>query len=334
MRHLCEQENIPLFSIIPLTFHIRKGSLDSEFPSFKESFLKNSGLWIIKPGERSNRGNGITISDSLKEIEQVLNSKELHSNGKLRTFIVQKYIEKPFLFYKRKFDIRCYMLLTNFNRNFRGYWYKEGYIRTSAKEFSLKQNNKAIHLTNDAIQKNFQDYGKFEPFNKVSFEELEKYIENERNVNQFPLIQEKMKEIAKIAIKSVYSRINEQIFSQNSFIFEVFGLDFMLDDELNVWLLEINVNPCLETTSPLLNRIIPNMLENVFRLIFFCFMNLVYYINFRITIDSIFLPPFLKNSNKTQKLANYMENNKFILIFDELKDGDLLPNFLKILVFI
>jgi len=48
--------------------------------------------------------------------------------------------------------------------------------------------------------------------------------------------------------------------------FEVFGLDFMIDDEFKVYLIEVNTNPCLELSSPLLARLIPNMLENAFKL--------------------------------------------------------------------
>ncbi len=56
------------------------------------------------------------------------------------------------LFNKRKFDIRCYMLLTSVNINLKGYWYKEGYVRTSSKEYTIKNlDNKLVHLTNDAI---------------------------------------------------------------------------------------------------------------------------------------------------------------------------------------
>lgn len=32
----------------------------------------------------------------------------------------------------RKFDIRCYILLTTVNGILKGYWYKDGYIRTSS----------------------------------------------------------------------------------------------------------------------------------------------------------------------------------------------------------
>ena len=62
------------------------------------------------------------------------------------------------------------MILTCFPKFLIGYWYQEGYIRTSSKEFSIKNvTNKLIHLTNDAVQKKGDDYGKFESGNKVDF---------------------------------------------------------------------------------------------------------------------------------------------------------------------
>ena len=64
------------------------------------------------------------------------------------------------LVHRRKFDIRVFALLTyiaNFERGegvLRGWFYEEGYIRTSCKEFSLAfGDNPYIHLTNDAVQK-------------------------------------------------------------------------------------------------------------------------------------------------------------------------------------
>jgi len=60
----------------------------------------------------------------------------------------------------------------------RAYYYPIGYIRTSSYEFSVKNcTNKLIHLTNDAIQKKNQEYGKYEKGNKVSYEEFQKYLD-------------------------------------------------------------------------------------------------------------------------------------------------------------
>ena len=54
------------------------------------------------------------------------------------------------------------MLITCVNGCVKGYWYEDGYARTTSKEYSLKNlENRLVHLTNDAIQKKGEEYGKF-----------------------------------------------------------------------------------------------------------------------------------------------------------------------------
>ena len=44
------------------------------------------------------------------------------------------------------------MLISYVNGIFKGYWYEEGYIRTSSSEFTLHDVSDAhTHLTNDAV---------------------------------------------------------------------------------------------------------------------------------------------------------------------------------------
>lgn len=43
----------------------------------------------------------------------------------------------------------------------------------------------------------------------------------------------------------------------------------MIDENFNPWLIEINTNPCLELSCPLLERIVPNLIEQTFRYIFY-----------------------------------------------------------------
>ena len=150
------------FNILPLTFHVKGGSEDPEFQNFKKHFDEqkeiweknnlSNNVWIIKPGENSNRGGGISVSNNLEEIKELLNT---FSTVYKRTWILQKYIEKPLLINKRKFDIRVFTLFTCYNQGYvKGYFYKEGYLRTSCKEFSLDDlEDNMIHLTNDAVQK-------------------------------------------------------------------------------------------------------------------------------------------------------------------------------------
>ena len=93
--------------------------------------------------------------------------------------IIQSYITNPLLINKRKFDIRVYGLLTCIYGNLKGYFYEDGYLRTSSKEFQVGNfANKFIHLTNDAIQKKADDYGKFENGNKLSYLDFQKYLDS------------------------------------------------------------------------------------------------------------------------------------------------------------
>jgi len=77
--------------------------------------------------------------------------------------------------------------VTSFERQqgtLRGWFYEEGYIRTSCKEFSLSAGDNAfVHLTNDAVQKQSQDYGKYEAGNKMSYSDFDKFLIKEKNVS-------------------------------------------------------------------------------------------------------------------------------------------------------
>jgi hypothetical protein len=68
-------------------------------------------------------------------------------------------------------------MMTSINGIIKGYWYRDGYVRTTSSEYSLASNQGSIHLTNDAVQKNLADYGKYEKGNKISYEELSTYID-------------------------------------------------------------------------------------------------------------------------------------------------------------
>jgi hypothetical protein len=63
------------------------------------------------------------------------------------------------------------------NGMMKGYWFKDGYARTCSSEYTLKANSGNIHLTNDAVQKQLPDYGKFEKGNKINYDDLHEYLQ-------------------------------------------------------------------------------------------------------------------------------------------------------------
>ncbi|CAD8095262.1 unnamed protein product [Paramecium sonneborni] len=300
-----------LNQIIPRTFHIQKGARDKVYLQFLEFYKKQpkGSTWIVKPGEFTNRGTGITVCQSLSEINKIVSKKQMHTDGKQFTYLIQKYIEKPFLYNKRKFDIRCYFLITQLNNVMRAYWYEDGYIRTSSEEFDLDDPaNLYVHLTNDAIQKYADTYGKYENGNKLSFSEFQRYLDNQpKKYHFYKDLYPQLIDIATTSIKSVYCKLAPY---KKEFNFEIFGLDFMIDQSFKPYLIEINTNPCLETSSPVLQRIIPQMVENAFRM----------------SIDTIIPPPDSSLWPPCKKhflfYDNLLENNKFQLIFDEREDSE------------
>ena len=241
MKEYYEKLGQDVFSILPVTFHIKEGEKDAEFNKFVEFYNKRGeeingdstkkNAWIIKPGENSNRGNGITVSDNLEEIKTMLNN--LAENSK-RTSIIQQYIHNPLLINKRKFDIRWYALITCFNEGYvKGYYYNVGYLRTSWKEFTLDNlENTMIHLTNDAVQKHDDDYGKYELANKLSYDDFQKYLDIHYGELSIDFKRDLLSQIRLIitdSMRAVYGKIDPY---QRSNTFEILGYDFMIDEDL------------------------------------------------------------------------------------------------------
>ena len=302
MKNYYQRIGKDVFSYLPLTFLVTSGKNDVQFSNFRDYFHENPekshNLWIIKPGECTNCGNGIQISSNFQEIEAIIsNSESKHS------YIVQKYIEKPLLVHRRKFDIRCYGLCSCFNGHVQGYFYQEGYLRTSSKEFSLKNaGNRFIHLTNDAVQKKSEDYGKFEGGNKMSYPEFQRYLSTNLpiKVDFWSEILPQMRELVRDTYRATHRLLDPKHRKQ---CFEVLGYDFMIDEQLKVWLIEVNTNPCLELSSTYLARLIPQMLDNAFRIV----------------LDPYFPEPVEK---KQLQWTSQVFQNRFELVFSSTERGE------------
>ena len=81
----------------------------------------------------------------------------------------------------------------------------------------------------------------------------------------------------------------------------------MIDSQFKPWLIEINTNPCLECACPLLNRIIPYMAEQ----------------SFKLTLDLAFPPPtHYPNTSKHLAPLIQLETFKYELIFDSQTSGE------------
>ena len=95
---------------------------------------------------------------SLVDPEPTEPLKEFANSRASEVYVVQRYIDDPYLIGGRKFDIRFYVLVTSF-MPLKAWIYREGFARFSGGQFSLESlHDIYVHLTNIAIQRTSEDY--------------------------------------------------------------------------------------------------------------------------------------------------------------------------------
>jgi len=181
--------------------------------------------------------------------------------------------------------------------DFNLYLFKEGHFKATSLPYDVNSQDSYVHLTNYSVQKSNKNFAKFETGNEISFTDFEISLNNKINVKKDLL--PKVKEIIMHSMKSVCNKINKL---ERKICFEIFGYDFMFDEDYNPFLLEVNTNPGLEISSPLIEMLIPRMIDDAFK----------------ITIDKVFLLSknnIEKMKENPYKVSGYDDNeNKWELL--------------------
>jgi len=151
------------------------------------------------------------------------------------------------------------------NHNLDVYLFKEGHLKISSMNYDADINDKFVHLTNYTLQKHNDNFEKYEEGNELSFKNFQEYLDNEfgGRINIYKDIFPKFIEIIKISTMSVCEKINKK---NRSFSFVVLGYDFMIDELFNVWLIEINKNPGLAISSPIIKMLLPRLVDDCLQL--------------------------------------------------------------------
>ena len=240
----------------------RKDLLYKKYTFLKDKMDKNPNqFWIVKP-VASSQGRGIFLTQSINDIP---------SNHQT---IVSRYIINPFLINNKKFDLRIYAFVTSIVP-LRIYRFKEGLTRFSANNYNLDVNDRCAHLTNYAVNKNNKNYVQNEsPFDvdynssKWTLTSLQQYLE-EHNINS-ELVFSKIDDII---IKTFISSENNLINAISKYCayqencFELYGFDILLDENLNCWLMEVNLSPNLHFDAAIDLKIKGEMIAEIFDLI-------------------------------------------------------------------
>ncbi|RLV82842.1 putative tubulin--tyrosine ligase PBY1 [Meyerozyma sp. JA9] len=229
----------------------------------RQELESGKDTWILKPS-MSDKGQGIrlfktveqlqAVFDSFEESDDEENEKENdEENGvivsQLRHFIVQKYISNPLLldqYDRRKFHLRTYVVSVG---NLSVYVYKDilclfadsPYTQpdASAPEVAMEG-----HLTNTCIQGT-------EPL-VVPFWEVE-YQDKDAIFDQ---VQQITADLFRAAVN--VDRMNFQPLDN---AIEIYGLDFLVANDNQVSLLEVNAYPDFKQTGQDLKTIIDTLFE-------------------------------------------------------------------------
>ena len=232
-----------------LDFFPQTFELPSEYHMFVEEFKKQPGqLWIMKPIAKS-QGKGIFLFKKLKDIMDWKKEDYYRSIDEKRedketpeAYIVQRYIDNPYLVGGRKFDLRVYVLVSSYIP-LKAWLYRDGFARFTNVRYSLNSiDDQYIHLTNVAIQKQAPDY---DPDGlKWSLQQLRMYLTAKHGVS---VVQELFRLMDEIFIRSLQSV--QRVMINDKHCFELYGYDILIDADLKPWLCEINASPSLTASN-------------------------------------------------------------------------------------
>jgi len=204
-------------------------------------------------------GRGIEVFKNLKDINNFLSSRPRNS-----FWVVQKYIEKPLLYLKRKFDIRIWVVVTE---KYEIFVYKQAYIRTSSDSYDVKASDNYIHLTNNCLQKFGDNYGKHEDGNTLPLHSLDEYFKKEYPDLNLNIDSHIMPRIKDLIIDTILCTKKTMNCMNRKGVFELFGYDFLIDEDMRTWLIEVNTNPYLGIPNKYIAKILPEMLDDMLEIV-------------------------------------------------------------------
>ncbi len=197
--------------------------------------LNNNELWFVKKSSNLTYGGydvypiktDSNFFSNLNNIIQKSNSIVKYAHHE---FVLQKGISNPLLIHGKKFDVRMYGLICYTPTQYHFYFFKIGLIRKTLQKYNADDLSLSNQLTNTT-------------FNRQNLETNEMYIltelldENHKLYIYYP----KFKQIYKSLCKIITKKINPGTLSG----YQLLGLDYIITQQQQVFLLEVNRHPAI-----------------------------------------------------------------------------------------
>uniref|UniRef100_A0A669CBQ6 Tubulin tyrosine ligase-like family, member 7 n=1 Tax=Oreochromis niloticus TaxID=8128 RepID=A0A669CBQ6_ORENI len=222
--------------------------------------------FIVKPANGA-MGHGISL---------IRNCEKLPAQ---EHFIVQEYLDKPFLMEGYKFDLRIYILVTSCDP-LRIFLYNDGLVRMGTEKYHAPSEANLsqlyMHLTNYSVNKHNENFERDETVDKGSKRSISWFTEflrtNDYDVAKF------WGDVSELVVKTLIVAEPHVLHAyrmcrpgqppgSDSVCFEVLGFDIILDRKLKPWLLEINRAPSFGTDQKIDYDVKKGVLLNALKLL-------------------------------------------------------------------
>lgn len=238
-----------------------------------EAFSGNKQTSIIFKPDGTAQGHGIFICQSEAELRQKLRSLP-PQNG---FAILQEYVDRPLLLDGFKWDARIYALVLPVEEQFAVFLARDGLVRVCSDvyESAAKGTGHRVtaHLTNYSLNKFSEKFEYNEDpknasqGNKRTLSAVFERLQKERGVSTEKLWND-LKTLTYQAVNALHRQVEAAAFGEDAWeapdlaavarrkfgrCFQILGIDVLLGDDLQWWLLEVNNNPslCIDDVRPL-----------------------------------------------------------------------------------
>ena len=243
---------------------------------YEEKIKTEPIQYIVKNGHSAHQGLGVSLLDANKTTE--LNKeykKELLCGQINNSLLVQDYIKNSLLFdHNKKLDFRIYLLIASTNPIIA--FYHDGFIRVALGTYDKNSTDQSVHLTHPKFGQKIIDEAKkkgnvseeeLRDSQARSLEDLQEYLLEIGKINDRTWLDNHLRRSFKKAFVHLVRMIENHLW-KGSNVFEMYGVDFMIDENLNVWFIEANLSPQMIATNTFKRNLLYNMIKDLIEIQF------------------------------------------------------------------